>query len=328
MTLARLLQGLVLLWLLWAASWLAAGLFWGTAPWAVAIALLMVFVHAPVMALEFVLLRRANRHDPAPRATRLELLRAWLCESLGAVAVFGWQLPWRSHRFADVLGVDAHGRRGLVLVHGFVCNRGMWNAWWPRLLARDVPCIAIDLEPVFGSIEDYAPQIDAAVRRMRDVTGQSPLLVAHSMGGLAVRAWLRRDAADTRIHGVVTIASPHRGTWLGRFGHSRNARQMRAHSDWLGQLARDESPQRYRLFTCFYSHCDNIVFPCSNATLAGADNRHLRGQAHVQLLQHPAVFDEVLRRLHAPAETQPGGNSRSPGSTAPASICGQARTSA
>lgn len=328
MRLARLLQAVSLVLLLWAGFWLAAWLAWGGPVWALPGLLLIAAVHALVMALEFALLRGANRGDPAPRATTLELLRAWWAEVIGAVVVFGWRQPWRSRRFDDQLSADAAGRHGLVLVHGFVCNRGLWNPWLRRLHEQGVPCIALNLEPVFGSIDRYPPLIEAAVQRITSATGQPPLLVAHSMGGLAVRAWLRDHAGDESVLGVVTIGSPHHGTWLGRFGYSRNAQQMRAHSDWLHRLTQSETPERYRRFTCFYSHCDNIVFPSSTATLPGADNRHLRGHAHVHLLQHPAIFDEVLRRLREAAESQPGANSRSPLSTAPASISGQARTSA
>ena len=67
----------------------------------------------------------------------------------------------------------------------------------------------------------------------------------------------------------------------------------------LAALAAQEPPERYRRFTCFYGHCDNIVFPCSTATLPDADNRHLRGHAHVHMLRHPDVLAEVLRRLQS-----------------------------
>ncbi len=328
MSLARLLQALLAVLLLAAGSWAAFWLQRGQVAWAVAGALCIVLVHAPLMALEFTLLRWMNQGDPAPRPRALELLQAWSTEVLGAVAVFGWRMPFRWRRFADHLPGAAQGRRGLLLVHGFVCNRGLWNPWWPRLRAAGVPCIALNLEPVFASIDDYAARIEAAVQRLTQATGQPPLLVAHSMGGLAVRAWLRNFDGDARIHGVLTVGSPHRGTWLGRFGLSRNAQQMRELSAWLLELAASESAQRYRRFTCFYSHCDNIVFPCSTATLPGADNRHLRGMAHVHLLQHPAVLDEVLRRLRDEPVPQPAANARSPGNTAPASISGQAHTSA
>ena len=92
MTLARLLQALVLLLLLWAALWLAGALYWGAAWWLVAIAWLLVFAHVLVMALEFALQAWFNRSDPALCATARELLRAWASESIGAVAVFGSRL--------------------------------------------------------------------------------------------------------------------------------------------------------------------------------------------------------------------------------------------
>ena len=328
MTLAGLLRTLVALLVLTATLW---AVFWwqrGHEALAVLGVLCIAMPHAPVMALEFLLLRRVNRNDAAPTPTRAELMQAWITEVLGAVVVFGWRLPFRSQRYADTLPCDAPGRRGLLLVHGFVCNRGVWNPWWPRLRLAGVPCIALDLQPVFGSIDDYADAIDEAVQRLTQATGRPPLLLGHSMGGLAIRAWLRSHAGHARIHGVVTVGTPHRGTWLGRFGYSPNGVQMRWESPWLGSLATVEAKGPFPRYTCFYSHCDNIVFPASSATLPGADNRHLRGQAHVHMLQHPAVLDEVMARLAEPDGAQPGANSRSPESTVPASISGSARTSA
>jgi triacylglycerol esterase/lipase EstA (alpha/beta hydrolase family) len=199
----------------------------------------------------------------------------------------------------------ANGRRGLVLVHGFVCNRGLWNRWMLRLRERDVPFIAVNLEPVFGSISDYASTIEQAVQRMQEVTGLAPVLVGHSMGGLAIRAWAAAFAGRGRADRIVTIGSPHRGTWLGRFGTSRNAREMAFGTDWQRALEANESEGDFSNFTCFYSHCDNIVFPASTATLPDADNRHVTGSAHVQLIDQPEVFDEVLTWVRPAPSSQP-----------------------
>jgi hypothetical protein len=328
MKLARLLQMLTLVLALWLLLALASGLLWGVAWWWVLGMLLVALVHVPLMAIEFLALHWVNRGDPVPRPTVAEMLRAWWAEALGAVQVFCWQQPWRWRRHDDHLPADAMGRRGLVLVHGFVCNRGIWNPWWRRLREAGVPCVALNMEPVFGPIDHYSQCIEDAMQRMSVATGRPPLIVAHSMGGLAVRAWMRDFDGDARVHGVVTIGTPHHGTLLARFGLAPNAQQMRRDSLWLRQLAATEPALRYHRFTCFYGHCDNIVFPSSTATLPGADNRHLRGPAHVHMLQHPAVLDTVLQRLAEGDAVQPAANSRSPGSTAPASIAGSARTSA
>jgi len=291
--LARLQQvitvSLIAIAAIWAAAWIAAG----RPGWAIGGALLILFGYAAFLAIEFVLLAWVGRDDGAPRARARDLVRAWWGEVLCAPRVFCWRQPFRSHAEPDHLPPGASGRRGVLLVHGFVCNRGFWNPWMKRLRAAGVPFVAVDLEPVFGSIDAYPGILDAAAARLRDCTGLAPLVVAHSMGGLAVRGWLRThgDAA----HHVVTLGTPHRGTWLARFGWTRNGRQMRIGSRWLETLRAGETIDGSR-YTCFYSHCDNIVFPPSTATLPGADNRHVAATAHVHLAFQDAVFNEVWAR--------------------------------
>ena len=75
--------------------------------------------------------------------------------------------------------------------------------------------------------------------------------------------------------------------------------QMRLHGPWLAALAADEAAHAPTAgaFTCFHSHCDNIVFPASTATLAGARNVHLPGVPHVHMAEHPAPWTELLRQL-------------------------------
>jgi triacylglycerol esterase/lipase EstA (alpha/beta hydrolase family) len=294
--LARL-QRFTTLWLLALAG--VAAFWFALAP------LLIVFGYALFLALEFVLVAAIHGTDPAPRATPGQLLRAWLGEVTTAPRVFFWRQPFRADVQPDHLGADSRGRRGLVLVHGFFCNRGLWNPWLARLRAQGIPFVAVNLEPVFGSIDAYPAIVDAAVRRVEAATGLAPVVVAHSMGGLAVRAWLATLGDVARVHRVVTIGTPHRGTWLARFALSRNGEQMQPGGGWLDRLAAREPAHRYGRFTCFYSHCDNIVFPASTATLPGADNRHLPAVAHVHMAYHEAVFGEVQRWLGAPPLADP-----------------------
>jgi triacylglycerol esterase/lipase EstA (alpha/beta hydrolase family) len=99
------------------------------------------------------------------------------------------------------------------------------------------------------------------------------------------------------VHSVVTIGTPHAGTWLARLAMTTNARQMRQGSDWLRNLESGESLASRSLFTCYFGHCDNIVFPARNATLPDAANHHVPGVAHVHLAFHRPILDDVLRRL-------------------------------
>jgi pimeloyl-ACP methyl ester carboxylesterase len=293
--LARLQQAMVVNMVLVMSIWTL--LTWGHSP-AVAVVGLLVFSlgHSAFLALEFVAIYRLNRHDPAPRAGILMLARAWIVEALTAPRVFVWQQPFRWDAVPDVLSPEAvvRGRRGVVFIHGFVCNRGFWNPWLFDLRKRGHAFAAVSLEPVFGSIEEYVPVVEAAVQQVTAATGVPPVLICHSMGGLAARAWLRAREADARVHRVITIGTPHHGTWLGRFSPTANGQQMALHSAWLQQLALDEPPQRSQLFTCYYSNCDNIVFPTSVATLPGADNRLVTGVPHVALGFDKRLMSESL----------------------------------
>ena len=174
---ALLLRLVVLLLAMLAAGWAAWWIPRGQALVGVLGALALLLLPAWVLAFEFVFVPLANRTDPAPRARSSELLWAWWNESWLAFRVFAWQMPFRSHAHPDHVNADSHGRPGLLLVHGFMCNRGVWNGWLPRLRARGVAFIAPSLEPAFGSIDAYAAAIDDAVRRLREATGVAPLIV-------------------------------------------------------------------------------------------------------------------------------------------------------
>ena len=263
----------------------------------------MLLAYSALFAAECMLLRQLNKADPTPSASGRELLSAWWGETLIAPRVFCWRQPFRSNAVVDQLGPpeQVFGQRGVVFVHGFFCNRGLWTPWLKRLQGGGHAFVAVNLEPLFASIDDYAGQIDAAVQQVRQASGMPPLLVCHSMGGLAARAWLKQMKASARVYHVVTIGTPHRGTWLARFGHGQNGRQMRLHSSWQAQLDEGMPDDWNALFTCWYSNGDNIVFPASNATLPGADNRLVRGAGHVQLAFEPQVLKTTLALLCKPA---------------------------
>jgi triacylglycerol lipase len=98
----------------------------------------------------------------------------------------------------------------------------------------------------------------------------------------------------------MTLGTPHRGTLIARGAFSSNGLQMRIGSPWLAALAAREAEQPHSAkpgFTCYYSHCDNIVFPASTATMPDADNRHLAATAHVHMCAHDAPFAELQRLL-------------------------------
>jgi len=271
-------------------QWPAPALVW--------LALALGLGQPAVLGLEFLIMGRVNRSAGLPVPSAKRRWRAWALECLWAWWVFGWCQPWRSQQEPDLL-VPGGGRRGVLLLHGYFCNRGFWQPWLRRLRAQGRPFMALSLAPVFGSIDEYGPHIEEAVQRLTRLTGRAPVVLAHSMGGLAVRAWWRQRGDDSALCHVVTLGSPHRGTWLARFARSRNGRQMRLDGAWLQALARSEPAARRARFSCVHSDCDNIVFPASTALLAGATDWRVEGVAHVALAFDAGVQRRVLALLEA-----------------------------
>ncbi len=307
-SLALLQQSVVLVLAALAAMWM--GWMWsGSAVALVAGLALLTMGYAVVLGIETIAAAAINHSDATQHASKIEWLGAWWQEVKVAPRVFAWRQPFRWRQLPDTSMALPESQPAAVLVHGFFCNRGFWLPWMERMQALGIPYVSVNLEPIFGSIDDYAPVVDEAVTRATALTGQAPTLICHSMGGLAARAWLAAtpDAAS-RIHKIITIGTPHRGTWLARFSHLANGRQMRHDCDWQQSLVARElelHPQRHAdLFICWYSNTDNIVFPASTATLPNADNRLVTGAAHVALAFHPRVMAESLAML-APAERSP-----------------------
>jgi triacylglycerol esterase/lipase EstA (alpha/beta hydrolase family) len=143
--------------------------------------------------------------------------------------------------------------------------------------------MALDLEPIAGSIDQYADSIHAALQRLCKAAGsRRAVIVAHSMGGLASRAYLRRYGAD-KVARVITLGTPHHGTALANFGPGVNAREMRLGSPWLAALAAGETPAIRALFVSLWSHHDNIIAPQDSSFLPGARNVAFSGVGHVAL---------------------------------------------
>lgn len=193
----------------------------------------------------------------------------------------------------------------VLLIHGYGCNSGYWHWMSQRLKAAGISHHAVNLEPVLADIDSYVPQIQRAVEALIADSGQPRvILLAHSMGGLVSRAYLRDHGAD-RIAKIITLATPHRGTGLANHGAGENSRQMRRDverdtaSDWILRLEETENASIHALFVSIYSHHDNIVSPQNSSHLDGATNIELHGIGHVAIALDVTVQQCVIDQIHA-----------------------------
>jgi pimeloyl-ACP methyl ester carboxylesterase len=210
---------------------------------------------------------------------------------------------WIMLRARQCMRVYPDGGPAVLLVHGYGCNSGYWTRLTPALKARRITHADLDLEPTLAGIDEFVPLVAQAVQRLRDATAGAPvIIVAHSMGGLVARAYLRAHGT-VGVARVITLGTPHHGSALAAFGPGLNAAQMcrsprtGAESDWLRALAASETPELRALFTSLLSHHDNIIAPQTSSYFEGARNIEFGGMGHVAMGRHPQILACVLDEI-------------------------------
>ncbi|MQY50498.1 esterase/lipase family protein [Rhodocyclus gracilis] len=253
-------------------------------------------VRAAVNALSWAVATTWRAPWPALGAARFALMV--LADYAAFVFCFVLVLPLeRLWLGADRLD-PANPRPPLLLIHGYGCSRGVW--WWMRgrLERAGWNVATVNLEPVCSDIDAYAASIHRRIDAVCKATGRSQVvLIGHSMGGLAARAYVRKHGA-ARVARVLTLGTPHRGSRLAHLGIGDNARQMQPESDWLQRLARVSSDVDT---VVIYSPHDNYVMPQTLLELPGVPQRRVDGVGHLAMLFSPRVVATLLVVLAAPS---------------------------
>jgi triacylglycerol lipase len=257
---------------------------------------------AMALALEYAANRLINSSPGEAGVSFLARAPSFAREFWLNIQVFAWQQPFRSACMPDTAVLNGGETAGanrpcVILVHGLGCNRGLWNTWLQRCADERILVMAPNLSRNFSSIDGYITSIDAAIRNAEDAGFARPVVVAHSMGGLVVRSWANKPGNAVRLDHLITIGTPHQGAWLATLGVSQIARDMSPGGTWIENCDRSKNALERERITCFYSDCDNLVFPTKLAKLPGTNNVLLRGQGHLQLLDHPTIWAEVVRRV-------------------------------
>lgn len=163
-----------------------------------------------------------------------------------------------------------------------------------------------------GDINANAQRLASTVASVRARTGASKVdLVAHSMGGLVSRAYIKDLGGSTKVDSLITMGTPHYGTDLAviaqflTFGSCvgiTSCHQMARGSSFLNALnAGDDTIGNVR-YTAIATKLDEVVFPYSTAFLANDGNiRNVAVQdqcwaripGHLGLILDGAVFDGV-----------------------------------
>lgn len=191
--------------------------------------------------------------------------------------------------------------RVVLMQHGYVNNGAVWFFTARALEAQGFRVFTID-QPPFACIDTMGELLADRVDDVLRITGSAQLtLVAHSMGGLICRAYLRRHGGD-KVEQLITLGSPHQGTFHARLASGVNGAQMRSGNVWLSSLGQTVVGVP---FTSIYSIHDTIIAPQDSSVVLGADNVQLSAVGHVSMPSGTVARQALIVALGRVPTTHP-----------------------
>jgi pimeloyl-ACP methyl ester carboxylesterase len=181
----------------------------------------------------------------------------------------------------------------LILVHGYLGTGAGWAPLVGVLRGSGVVHVfSLRYDAIGAGVPAAAAALVDAVADVMARTGRPGVhLAGHSLGGLVVRYAVQRLGLDAVTRSVLTVATPHEGTWLARFGPGPSAAALRPGSPFLAALPPMESTPGVR-WGSIAAGAD-VVVPAGGAAAAFS----VPAYGHLGILRAPELGDAVLRHL-------------------------------
>ena len=172
------------------------------------------------------------------------------------------------------------------------------------LLAHGWPAshvAALEFRDRYGGNIDHAAEIAASARALIASTGSPRLdIVAHSMGGLAVRYYLHFGDGARDVRRVAFTATPHAGTWAAYLAWGAGGADMRPGSPFLRRLASLPAVPPGVQALCLHTPAETRVFPHKSALLPDVRCQRVWSVSHPRMLRSRRVFAAIRAFLREP----------------------------
>lgn len=176
----------------------------------------------------------------------------------------------------------------ILLVHGMIDNRSIFTLLRRGLRRRGFGKVfSINYSPLTTDVRAAAAGLAEEVESLVAETGYERVhVIGHSLGGLIARYYVTRLGGHQRVHTLVTLGTPHGGTFNAYALPSHLCRQLRPGSALMRELAAPVPSCRTR-FVAYWSDLDQLVFPQRNARMHHPDlkiaNIEIHGTGHMSL---------------------------------------------
>ncbi|HUA17568.1 MAG TPA: triacylglycerol lipase [Bryobacteraceae bacterium] len=187
----------------------------------------------------------------------------------------------------------------VILLHGLGDTVAVFERMRSYLERAELRVHAFDLIPNNGraTLPELAHQLEGYIRATF-ATGEPVDLVGFSMGGLVSRYYLQRLGGLERVRRLVTIGTPHYGTWSAYVLGSPGVRNMRPGSAFLRDLNQDMQMLDGVLLASIWTPFDLMIVPATSSRVPVGRSIPVRTLVHPLLVRDPRVMRlvrDVLR---------------------------------
>ena len=169
---------------------------------------------------------------------------------------------------------------------------------------RKVFCI--DLVPNNGDagLDELALQVSRFVEE-HIPAGQKLDLIGFSMGGLVARFYVQRLGGIDRVSHLITLSSPHRGSYIAYLRANSGTRQMRPGSPFLQELNRDVKMLERIRVSSIWTPFDLMIVPAVSSKFAAGQDYRIPVIAHPSMVKDSRVFQLLDHLLCEGAKPAP-----------------------
>lgn len=131
-------------------------------------------------------------------------------------------------------------------------------------------------------------------------SGQPINLFGFSMGGLICRSYIQQLGGAAHTRRLITLATPHNGTYTAYMFNRPACVQMRPGSAFLRHLNQDLSALAQLNFTSIWTPLDLMIVPAISSVLPVGENISIVSPLHRTLPGDSRILRAIAERLRRP----------------------------
>ena len=204
-------------------------------------------------------------------------------------------------RHVPIRALPDDGHRPLIFLHGLGGHRGNFlpmRSWLGLQGRRRGYAIGLDSGVDLMTLGHQLSATIDQILTANGIPGGQVDIVAHSMGGVVARLALLEVATLQRVHTLVTLGTPHRGTQIARLGGTQRCHDLRPGSPVMSALSVQLPWRGPARLICLWSKADPIMQPAETAVVEGAHGVVMEAHNHTDYLLRKSAWREVYRALH------------------------------